>query len=437
MELNGLQIFKHLPSAKKLPEANCKKCGFPTCMAFALKVAQKQVSIDKCNLAPEELKKVLQEALKIQQHEIVLGQDKSVKIGGETVMFRHEKTFVNKTVIAITLESNDLDLDKKLEQIKNYSIDRIGEIFKIEAINLIDKGNLAQVATKISNLGLALIIETENTAVIDEIGHLNPIVNLTKTNNFKTKNEDLNICAKGKNIEEISNNSTKLQTSGFKNIVLNLDIENKNIQQIMEELTLIRRLSIIEKAEPFVYPVITKIPEYDIYKTTAIASFLMCRYSNLIILDTFNEAMLTTLYTLRQNIYTDPQKPLQVESKVYEVNDPDENSLVLMTTNFALTYFAVLSEMESCPFSSYIVITPSDGMSVLTAWSADKFTPEMAAKVINESEKLQKIKNKRILIPGLLSHIKEDLEEVLPAWEIIVGTNEAYQIQDFIKNNIV
>ena len=109
----------------------------------------------------------------------------------------------------------------------------------------------------------------------------------------------------------------------------------------------------------------------------------------------------------------------------------------MMTTNFALTYFAVLNEVESMPFPTYIVITPSDGMSVLTAWSADKFTPEMAAKIVKESQELQKIKNKKIIIPGLLSHLKEELEEAIDGWEIVVGPNEAYQLQDFVKNSLI
>ena len=144
--------------------------------------------------------------------------------------------------------------------------------------------------------------------------------------------------------------------------------------------------------------------------------------------------MLSTIFTLRQNLYTDPQKPLQVESKVYEVNEPDENAIVIMTTNFALTYFAVLSEIESSEIPTYMIITPSEGMSVLTAWSAEKFTPEMAAKIVKESTKLQEVKNKKLIIPGLLSHLKEELEEAIEGWEIIVGPNEAYQLQDFVKN---
>lgn len=431
MELSGLQIFKYLPCAKKLPESNCKKCGFPTCMTFSLKVAQKQTSIDKCEHAPEELKTILKEALKVQQHEIKFGKNNELKLGGETVMFRHDKTFVNRTIIAITIDSNDKDFDKKLEEIKNYSIDRIGEIFKVEAINLIDTGNIINAANKISDAGFGLILNTEDSEAIEKLKTLNPIVN--SKNNTDNK---IIACTNGNTLEELGINSTNLQEKGFKNLVLNIELENKNIQNVIEELTLIRRLSILDKFEPFTYPVMTRILETDVLKACSIASLLICRYSNLIILDVFNEAMLTTLFTLRQNLYTDPQKPLQVESKVYEVNDPDENAIVMMTTNFALTYFAVLSEVESSAYPTYIVITPSDGMSVLTAWSADKFTPEMAAKIVKESEALQKLKNKRIIIPGLLSHLKEDLEEALEGWEITVGPVEAYQLQDFIKNNI-
>lgn len=430
MELSGLQIFKYLPGGKKQPEANCKKCGYPTCMAFSLNVAKKQVSIDKCEYAPQELLDILQSALKIQQNELRFGQNNEIKMGGETVMFRHDKTFVNKTVIAITLNSNDKNLDQKLDQIKKYSIDRIGEIFKIDAINLVDNGNLIEAATKISNLGLGLIVETEDEKAILELEKYNPII---KSN---TINKNLINAAVGKNIDELDQKSQSLIDNKVKKIALFLDTNKKPVQQIVEELTYLRRLAIKEKLEPFAYPVITKIEGKDIFKTTAIASLLMCRYSNMIILEEFNEALFTTLLTLRQNLFTDPQKPLQVESKVYEVNEPDENAIVMMTTNFALTYFAVLSEVESSSFPTYIVITPSDGMSVLTAWSADKFTPEMAAKMIKESDILQKVKNKKIIIPGLLSHMKEELEEAIVGWDILVGPNEAYQLPDFVKNNL-
>lgn len=429
MELSGLQIFKYLPGAKKTEHANCKECGFPTCMAFALKLGKENTTISKCPYAPQELIDKINETLKTQQYKYVLKN--GIEIGGETVMFRHNKTFVSPTLIALTLYSNDKDFDKKLKQISDYSLERIGKTFKIGAINLIDNGNVISAIEKIAKNNLAIILNSSDREAItnseQHISILNTDINI-ETNLLTT--------ASGKNIIEIAEKSERLLSQGIKNIVINLDIKEKSTQETIEDLTYLRRLAILEKNELFTYPVMVRIEEQNIYKASAIASLAICRYANIVVLDVFNEALLATLFTLRENIYTDPQKPLQVESKVYEVNDPDENAYVMMTTNFALTYFAVLNEIESAPFSTYLVITPSDGMSVLTAWSAEKITAEMAAKIINQNEQLKKVKNKKLIIPGLLAHLKEELEENIPDWQIIVGTPEAYRIRDFIKNGM-
>ncbi|MDD3238054.1 MAG: acetyl-CoA decarbonylase/synthase complex subunit gamma [Candidatus Gastranaerophilales bacterium] len=429
MELSGLQIFKYLPAGKKIQGANCKECGCPTCMAFALKVAKKQIAIDKCSKAPSELVEILESALKIQQHEIQFGVNKSLKTGGETVMFRHQKTFVNKTVFAVTLDCCDKEFFEKLKKIKNYSIDRIGELFKVDAINLIGDNDVEKCAKEVISAGFSLILNTDDEKVFNDLKNFNPIMRNSKVGDILT--------AKASSLDELSLASQKLIDEGKKNIILDFDISNKSLKESVEALTYIRRLAVLDKNEPFTYPVMVHIKEKNVYKTAAWAASLICRYANIIILDEFDEAMMTTLLTLRQNIYTDPQKPLQVESKVYEVNEPDENAIVMMTTNFALTYFAVLSEVESSPFSTYLVITPSDGMSVLTAWSAEKFTPEIAAKMIKNSEILKTVKNKKIIIPGLLAHLKEDLEEAIDGWDIIVGPNEAYKLPDFVKNNVM
>ena len=429
MELSGLQIFKYLPGAKKTEHANCKECGFPTCMAFALKLGQKNTTISKCPYAPQELVDIINAALKVQQYKYKLKND--IEIGGETVMFRHDKTFVSPTLIAITLYSNDKDFDKKLKQIADYELERIGKIFKIGAINLIDNGNAISAVDKIAEYNLAVILSSNNKEVINSSKQ-----NISILNSEINEETNLLITAKGKNIEEIAEKSKNLLSQGIKNIILNLDITCKSTQKTVQDLTYLRRLAILEKNELFTYPVMVRIEEQNPYKASSIASLAICRYANIIVLDIFNEALLVTLFTLRENIYTDPQKPLQVESKVYEINDPDKNAYVMMTTNFALTYFAVLNEIESAPFSTYLVITPSDGMSVLTAWSAEKFTAEMAAKIIKENEQLKEVKNKKLVIPGLLAHLQEELQETIPEWEIIVGPAEAYKIRDFIKNGM-
>lgn len=403
MELTGLQIFKYLPGAKKAEGTNCKKCGCPTCMAYALKLAKKQTDIEKCPHIPDELKEKFSEASKIQQHEIKLSDN--LVTGGETVMFRHDKTFVNKTVIAIHLDADAADFDTKLEKIKNYHTERIGEIFKVDAVYL--TGTNKDIARK--------KLQNENIAVIPD--------------------DSLYSIASGNDIEELEQESTKLLSQGKKNIILELEYGKKSVAEIAEQLTYIRRAAIIKRYEPLTYPVMVKLPQnIDSLQACAVASLLICRYANIVVLNDFNEALLTTLFTLRQNIYTNPQKPLQVEAKIYEFNEPDRNAPVLLTTNFALTYFAVAGELESLPCGSYLVVTPSDGMSVLTAWSADKFTADLVAKSVKDFELAKKVDTRSIIIPGLLSHMKDELQEAMPEWNIVTGTIEACQIPEFLKS---
>lgn len=403
MSLTGMQIFKYLPGAKKAEGTNCKQCGCPTCMAFALKLAKQQVAIEKCPHIPSELKEMFCEASKIQQHEIKLSD--TLVTGGENVMYRHDKTFVNRTVIAVWLDSDDTDFDKKLEQISNYEIERIGEKFKVDAIYLTGK-NLETATKK---------VEAKSIAAISEIAPYSIV--------------------KGKDFETLEKSSQQALAQNKKDIILELEYGNKRLQDIVEELTLIRRAAIIKRYEPFTYPVMVKMPrDMDTLQIAASASVLLCRYASIIVLPVFNEAILSTLFTLRQNIYTNPQKPLQVEAKVYEFNEPDKNAPVLLTTNFALTYFAVAAELESLPFGSYLVVTPSDGMSVLTAWSADKFTAELVARSVKNFELAQKVNTRKIIIPGLLAHMREELQEAMPEWKIITGTIEACQIPEFLKN---
>lgn len=402
MNLTGMQIFKYLPGAKKAEGTNCKKCGCPTCMAYALKLAKKQADIEKCPHIPAELKEKFAESSKIQQHEIKLSQ--TLITGGENVMYRHDKTFVHPTVAAIELDSDDKDFDKKLDKIAAYEIERIGEKFKIDAVYLTGQ-NIEDATRK---------IEAKNIAVI------------SKNSPFKI--------IKGSDINELENLSKEAIASGEKDIILEYDF--KNLPKAVEQLTLIRRAAILRRHEPLTYPVMVRLSKsLDSLEIVAAASVLICRYANIIVLPEFDEATVSTLFTLRQNIYTNPQKPLQVEAKVYEFNEPDKNAPILLTTNFALTYFAVAGELEALPFGSYLVVTPSDGMSVLTAWSADKFTAELVARSVKNYGLLEKVNTRKIIIPGLLAHMQEELQEAMPEWQIVTGTIEACQIPEFLKQS--
>jgi len=445
MSLTGLQIFKHLPGGKKEKEANCKKCGFPTCMAYAMKLAKDLSLIDRCEYISEELRSLLEDAGQKQQEEIIFGtNDNPVKVGNETVMFRHEKTFVNPACIAIKLDSDDPEFDKKLAEIYEYSIERVGEEFKIEAIALFDRGNaFIEKAQKIADLQKALIIVSDNIdnikSVLSELKYCKPIVyyksNDTKAVSDLEKEFGVCITAFGNSIETLIENSSLLIESGAKQIILNIVEKSIPKDKIIETHTLIRRAAIEDKFKPLGFPVMSFVSSSgNVYQDAILASVLLCKYSNIIILESFNKALLSAIFALRQNIYTDPQKPLQVEPKIYEIGDVTKDSPVFVTTNFALTYFAVISEIEASGVPAYLLITPSDGMSVLTAWSASKFTGEIIAKAVRDFGLENLVNHRELIIPGFVSSLKEEIEEELPDWSVIIGTNEAIEISHFLNS---
>lgn len=436
MALTGLQIFKYLPGGVKGENANCKQCGFPTCMAFAMKLAKGETDISKCPFVTEELKALFDESSTLQQQEISFGN--KVKVGNETVMFRHEKTFVNPTAITISISSSDKDFDEKLEKISKYSIERVGVEFKIDAVALSDDNEaFEECAIKITEKNIPLILISDNSekieAVLEKIKTQKPLVWLknskTETISDISKKFDCPVVVSGENVFELVENSENLLKTGVDKIVLNLE------KPTIEDLTHIRRSAIENKFKPLGFPVISFATQKpcDVFEETISASMLLCKYSNIVVLRNFDEASLASLFTLRQNVFTDPQKPLQVEAKIYDIGEVDENSPILVTTNFALTYFAVVSEVEASGIPTRLVITPSDGMSVLTAWSASKFTGEIIAKAFKEFGLNELTKQRKLIIPGFVDTLKEEIEEYMPDWEVVIGPNEAIEIVDFLK----
>lgn len=408
MELSGLQVFKYLPAAKKLPEGNCKKCGFPTCMAYALKLAKGEADIELCPYIPEELKEIFTQSMKQPQKEVLLGHENKVLIGGENVLYRHDKTFINKTAIAVVIDTDEQNWEEKLKRIADFKITRVNELMKVDLIYL--KGDkCSEAATQLDKLGMPWAVEedlrgkcvsVEETSVFDTVNELTNIRKKAVLEKDENYSDPVYIYFPSRHPEFISG-SIQYADAG------------KMLKQVQHDEE-----------------------EYKEYllNLTARASFYLCKYANLLIFEDFDESLISTLLTLRQNIYTDPQKPLQVESKVYDFNNADENALIFLTTNFALTYFAVANEIEALNKPAYLVVTPSDGMSVLTAWSAEKFTAQIAAKTIEKFELNKKVKKKEIIIPGLLSHMKAELEEAMPEFKILVGPNEAYLLADFVKS---
>lgn len=439
MALTGIQIFKFLPGAKKTENANCKKCGCPTCMAYAMKLAKGDIEIEKCPFVDNELKEKFSIENRKPQVKVEFGKSSNkVVIGDENVMFRHDKTFLNPTAITVSISSEDVNFDDKLQQILDYKINRVGQDYGVDAVAIVDDGSTFLVnAIKLLNSHIPVVLITNSfdniLKLTDVIQREKPLVYL-KTQDIEKLlliSKMASIIVDGKNIEEIVAKTEVLVNAGCKNIVISLiqDVSSG----IIEPLTCIRRSAIEDKFEPLGFPVMVSYSlSSNIALDTIKLSALLCKYTNLILIDKLDEALLTALITLRLNIYTDPQKPLQVEPKLYEIGDVDASSPVIVTTNFALTYFAVVNELENLSKGVYLIITNSDGMSVLTAWSASKFTGEIIAKAVNSSAIKEKVNHNNIVIPGLVADLKEELEEELQNYNIIVGPNEATDLPDFL-----
>ena len=372
MEMTGLQIFKFLPAAKKEEHSNCKECGCPTCMAFALKLAKKNIDIEKCPYIKDELKEKYAHSVKHAQETVEFC---GLKIGGENVLYRHEKTFINRTVFAVLVDCANRDYLEKINRINAFEIKGVNENFKVDLIIL-------------KNFNGENIHSTVPTITQEEFEDL-PITNIIDSDFQNTKNS----------------------------------------------LLTTRQKAILEKDEKFSSPMCVLITKNDdLINICARASYYICKYANMIVFEDFDESLFSTIVRLRQNIYTDPQKPLQVESDLYKFNNPNKNSIIFLTTNFALTFFAVANELESLNIPSYLIVIPADGMSVLTAWSAEKFTANIVSKTLEKLNIRKQIKTRQIIIPGLLAHTKDELQEIIPDFDFVVGTIEASAIREFVKN---
>jgi len=441
MALSGLEIFK------LLPKTNCRECGVPTCMAFAMKLAQKKAELSECPYASEEAKSALGAASKPPIKLIKIGVGaKALEIGNETVMFRHEKTFFHQTGIAVQLRtSEEENLLAKILEIESYTVERVGEKLKADAFfvsnDTDDKAVFLKAVTLIKEHSTKGIIldspETESLeAALDLLKADRPAIYLRGALSDKdlelAKTFSASLIITGASLEELKGQAEKAEKAGVENLILNLEAPNLGNQ--LQNNTILRRSALKNNFAPFGYPLFTFIKAENELDILAKASIDLCKYSSIIVVPRYEKAMLYTLFALRQNIFTDPQKPIQVEPKLYSIGEPTPESPVFLTTNFSLTYFLVSGEIENSGTSAHLVVCDCEGQSVLTAWAAGKFVGETIAKFIKGIKLEEKVKSRKIIIPGFVSQISGDLEEKLPGWEIVVGCQEASDIPSFVKN---
>ena len=441
MAVKGLDIFK------LSPKKNCKECGSPTCMAFCMKVAQGAVPITKCPYMSEEAIALLSEATAPPMQTITVGAH---KLGGETVMMRHEKTLVNRNLFAATLDTSmdDASIEERIALVKKVDYERIGEREMVECVFVHDAGDCAkfvELCKKAAALpDRTVIIDTKDVetakAAVEAIKDSKPILNGANKDNFNDMNEiakaaGLVLGVSGTDLSELHDTVAALEKAGNKNLIL--DVTAPTIKETFANAVLVRRTAIKDGDRTFGYPSIVNLGvlcNHDEHLETALAAMFVVKYGSIIVMDKVGYAEALPLYGLRQNIFTDPQKPMKVAPGIYPINGAGPDDPCALTVDFALTYFLVSGELERSKIPVNLLITDASGMSVLTAWAAGKFSSTSVKKFFDEFDIASKINNRTLIIPGKVAVMKGEIQDKLPEWNVVVGTREAVELVKFLRD---
>ena len=443
MALTGIQIFK------LLPKTNCKECGDPTCLAFAMKLAAGKVELSLCPYVSEEAKAELEVASAPPIRPVTIGVgDRALKVGGETVMFRHEKRFDNAPGFAILVNDtmDEAEVNARLERCQ-LEYERVGLILRPELVAIKcesgDAGKFAGLVEKVKQgSDCSIILMSDNPDILAEglkaCADRKPLLYAATEENAErvaglAKESSCPIAVKAADLEKLVELTTKLTEAGVNDMVL--DSGARTLRQAFEDQVIIRSAPLTKQFRPLGFPTIVFPCEMtdDPMKEAVIASVFVAKYAGIIVLSDFQGESLFPLLVERMNIYTDPQRPLATTEGIYEINNPDENSPVLITSNFSLTYFIVSGEMENSKIPSYLLVKDTEGLSVMTAWAAGKFVADAIGPFVKKCGIEDKVKHHKLIIPGYAASESGGLEEELPGWEILVGPREGSLIPAYLK----
>ncbi len=440
MAVKGLDIFK------LSPKKNCKECGSPTCMAFCMKVAQGALPITKCPYMSPEAIALLSEATAPPMKTLEIAGH---KLGGETVLFRHEKTLVSRNLFAVSIntEMDDAAVDAKIEELKKVDYERIGEREYVEFVtvrNCGDNARFVELAKKAAVLERGVILETTDAeaakAAVEAIKDVKPVVNGVNKDNLEAMNEiaktyGIVLGVQGADLNELHDTVEALEKAGNKNLLI--DVTGATIKETFGNAVQVRRAALKDNDRTFGYPSIvdlSKLCGTEYHLATALASVFTLKYGSIIIMPRMTYAEALPLYGLRQNIYTDPQKPMKVAPGIYPINGAGPDDPCALTVDFALTYFLVSGELERSKVPINLLITDASGMSVLTAWAAGKFSSTTVKKFFDEFDIASKINNRTLIIPGKVAVMKGEIQDKLPDWNVVVGTREAVELVKYLKD---
>ena len=440
MALSGLEIYK------LLPKTNCRKCGYSTCLAFAMALAKKQVPLDKCEFVKPEVKEVLQEASLAPMRTVTLGTgEHAIAVGGETVLFRHEERFHHPSAVGFVIDDSHKlsEIESQVRMINSFQFERVGEMICANCIavrHTRDAANFVEKITKVCELSVfPLVLMSEDaaalTAALEVCALKKPLVYAANEANSDAliaaaKKFDVALAVRAKDFEGLQTLAQKALQAGVRDIIIEPIIDNS--ADVMGQYTYLRRLVLKKKKRGLGFPVLSVVQEEDPMQEAIAAASYIAKYSSVVLVRTVDPWHILSLLTLRQNIFTDPQKPLQVEPNIYSVGQVDEHSPVMLTTNFSLTYYTVLGEVEASKMPAYIVSVDTEGMSVLTAWAAEKFTPEKISQTLEQFDVKQKVSHNKLILPGYVSVMSGDLEDK-SGWQVCVGPKEASGLTSFLK----
>ncbi len=444
MAQSGLQIYK------LLPKTNCGECNYPTCLAFAMKLAAMQAELADCPYVSDEAKAQLEDAAAPPIRLVTIGGNgTSVSAGNETVLFRHEKTFYHAPGFFVRVRDTqpESDLIQTATQVEEYSVDYVGIDLSFSGMAVQSDGGDAETfrqcvaSVRSVNRGALILISDDSEVLragLSAAPGAKPLLAAATSENWESmaalaKEHGLPLVVRGASLDDLAQLTQRIQDAGVEDLVL--DPAAYGFADSLVAMTGIRRLALKHRQRDLGFPLIT-YPHDGVENDedeAALAAQSIAKYAGFIVLDQFSPALAYPLLVLRQNIFTDPQKPIQVQPGLYEINDPSPDSPLMVTTNFSITYFSVANEIDGSGIPGWLLVADAEGMSVLTAWAAGKFDASTIAKGIQTTNVADKISHKRLIIPGQVAVLSGDLEEELPGWEILVGPREAVDLTRYLK----
>ena len=441
MALTGLEIYK------QLPKTNCKDCGFPTCLAFAMKMAGGQVALEKCPHVTDEGKAALESASRPPIQLVQIGSgDGEIKIGNETQLYRHEERFHRPAAVAVRI-SDTLDeaaIAERAEAISKLVFERVGTQIKVNMVAVDNESGdagkfeqAAKLAAEKSSLPCVLMSASADNlkGAAAALSADRPLLYISDPSEAEAaasvaKDNGCPLAVRADGLEALAELTPKIISAGVEQIVL--DPGTRGIKPTLEALSQIRRAS-LKSCRALGYPIIAFTSEEDPTMQAVEASTYIAKYAGVLVTDAIETWQMLAILTTRQDIYIDPQKPVAVEPKLYAVGEVNAESPLLVTTNFSLSYYSVEGEVESARVPAYILSVDTEGTSVLTAWASDKFNAETITQAIKKSGVEEKLSHRQIVIPGFVAVLSAGVEDE-SGWTVQIGPKEASGLPSYLKN---